>query len=251
MFRILIPVLLIMFATSAKAKILPFIVGGEEAVRGEFPFMVSLQDENGHFCGGSLIAKDWVLTAAHCVAGGAPDAIYLGLHEHSVTQGAEVFRAAQVIQHPQYQPEQNEIDYDFALIRLDRESTHAPIAIGHQAPAAGASLVTAGWGVDNEESYELPRALMKVSVPVVSREACNASYGNRVTERMICAGFEEGGKDSCQGDSGGPLFSVQGVPTILGVVSWGEGCARPRKYGVYSNVAAVSDWIHSTTGIAR
>jgi trypsin len=88
--------------------------------------------------------------------------------------------------------------------------------------------------------------LQKVEVPFVSKTACLKAYAD-VTDRMICAGLDTGGKDSCQGDSGGPLIARNGSDyTLVGVVSWGEGCARPNKYGVYSNVSAVTPWITQT-----
>jgi trypsin len=251
MFRILVPVItaaVLVFSSNAEARFMNYIVGGEEAVKGEFPFMVSLQDRNGHFCGGSLIAKDWVLTAAHCVDGGGPASVVVGLHDHQSLEGAEVFRPAQIIPHPNY----TDLDWDYALIRLDGESKFQPIALSSADPAAGSDVTTAGWGYVRENNFSLPRNLRKVTVPVVDRAQCNVSYKNKISERMICAGLEQGGKDSCQGDSGGPLFSGQGADRVLlGVVSWGEGCARAKKYGVYSNVSAVTDWIYSTTGIAH
>jgi trypsin len=251
MFRILFPVItaaVLALSPAAEARFMSYIVGGDEAVKGEFPFMVSLQDRNGHFCGGSLIAKDWVLTAAHCVDGSGPTSVVIGLHDHEVLEGAESFRPAQIISHPGYKG----LDYDYALIRLDGESSFAPIALGGGDPTAGTEVTTAGWGYTRESSFNLPRNLRKVSVPVVDRAQCNVAYKNKITDRMVCAGLEQGGKDSCQGDSGGPLFSGQGAERVLlGVVSWGEGCARAKKYGVYANVSAVLDWIHTTTGMAN
>lgn len=251
MFRILVPVItaaILILSPKAEARFMSYIVGGDEAVKGEFPFMVSLQDRGGHFCGGSLIAKDWVLTAAHCVEGGGPSSVVIGLHDHEKLEGAEVFRPAQIISNPNY----SDLDYDYALIRLDGESKYQPIALGTLDPAAGTSVTTAGWGYTRESGFSLPNNLRKVSVPVVDRAKCNAAYKNKISDRMICAGLEEGGKDSCQGDSGGPLFTGQGADRVLlGVVSWGEGCARAKKYGVYSNVSAALDWIYSTTGIAH
>jgi trypsin len=249
MFRILVPVItaaMLILSPQADARFTSYIVGGDEAVKGELPFMVSLQDRSGHFCGGSLIAKDWVLTAAHCVEGGGPSSVVIGLHDHQQLEGAEVFRPAQIISHPNY----TDLDYDYALIRLDHESSYQPIALSSADPVAGSEVTTAGWGYTKESSFTLPRNLRKVSVPVVDRAQCNVSYKNKITERMVCAGLEQGGKDSCQGDSGGPLFSGQGADRVLvGVVSWGEGCARAKKYGVYSNVSAVREWISSTAGI--
>jgi trypsin len=91
---------------------------------------------------------------------------------------------------------------------------------------------------------------MKVDVPLVPRAACASAYAtSTISDRMICAGYDAGGKDSCQGDSGGPL-EVRGsgaARVLIGVVSWGEGCARKKKYGIYSNVAAAAQWVSQTT----
>jgi trypsin len=238
---------LISYTPSAKAEFRPMIVGGEEAVKGEFPFIVSLQGSSGgHFCGGSLVKKGWVLTAAHCVTGGAPRQIVAGLHDRKHPEGAEILTASQVIVHPKN--DADKMDYDFALIRLNQDSRFDPIAVNHAELRGDVSMITAGWGTTQDGGFNLPDKLQKVTVPFVSAEECNKSYPGEITNSMICAGLQQGGKDSCQGDSGGPLFiSNNGVRELAGVVSWGEGCARPKKYGVYAKVNVVTDWIESTT----
>jgi trypsin len=249
MFRISQPIFVffLMFTAfpRAQAGVKGLIVGGEEAAKGELPFIVSLQDGSGHFCGGSLIKADWVLTAAHCVADGAPTEIYVGLYDRDTTGDAEAFRPAQIITHPQYNPAK--MDFDYALIRLDGVSKATPVQLNTREITAPEELVTAGWGVVNENDWDLPEILRKVTVPLVSREKCDLAYSGQITDRMVCAGLDEGGKDSCQGDSGGPLLLTQnGQRTLAGIVSWGEGCARAGKYGVYSKVSAASDWIEET-----
>src|SRR5690606_11701547 len=101
------------------------IVGGQEAVRGEFPSIVSLQNGGGHFCGGALIRKDWVITAYHCVEYGAPSTIVIGLHDRRNSAGTETFRPAQVIKHPKANT--SKFTHDIALIRLNGESKFAPV----------------------------------------------------------------------------------------------------------------------------
>jgi len=240
------------------APLKSLIVGGTDAVRGEFPFIASLQSPSygGHFCGCSLIKKNWILTAGHCVEGITPDAIVLGLYKRNDMTGTETMHPVKIVQHPKY--DANTMDFDFALIQIDKDSAFEPvmineneIAIPKNASEALSSTV-AGWGVVQENSYSLPNILQKVDVPLVDQATCNASYKNGITDRMICAGLTAGGKDSCQGDSGGPLVVTVADATsthrlLVGVVSWGEGCARSNLYGVYSKVNSVAQWINDTT----
>ncbi len=228
------------------------IVGGVEASIGEFPFIVSLQTSSGsHFCGGSLIRKDWVLTAAHCVQGGVQKVV-IGLHDRSDAKNAETFKTKKVIAHPQYNDA--DIDYDFALIQLDGNSKYQPVHMNDmeiEIPDAKDSQImatTAGWGTMSEGAYALPKKLQKVDVPLVTAATCDSAYPGKITDRMLCAGLEEGGKDSCQGDSGGPLVAEDNnrQKYLIGVVSWGYGCARPAQYGVYSKVSSAHSWIMQT-----
>ncbi|MDA8244629.1 MAG: serine protease [Elusimicrobia bacterium] len=220
------------------------IVGGMEASKGEFPFIVSLQaGYYGHFCGGSLIRKNWVLTAAHCVEGGYLKSVKIGLFNQGDTAGVENFTVAEVVKNPGW--DSNTMVNDFALIRLNGESKYAPVKLNSAEIAEGTVFTTAGWGTTSE-SGSVSKKLLKVSVPFVNRTECDAAYPGSLADSMICAGYKEGGKDSCQGDSGGPLLMGSGSSRVLaGVVSWGEGCARPNKYGVYSKVSGAYDWINS------
>lgn len=235
----------------------PNIVGGVVAEKGEFPFQVSLQSSSGsHFCGGSLIKKNWILTAAHCVARwSASNKIVVGLHDQKDKTGTETFTSKKVVAHPQYNSKTT--DYDYAVIQLSGDSKFRTADLNKveieipEVDQTPFNVWTAGWGTTSEGSYSLPRLLNKVEVPLVTNKACNASnaYNGDITDRMICAGLVQGGKDSCQGDSGGPLFVKQtsGDFLLIGVVSWGEGCARPNKFGVYSKVNAAVDWIEKET----
>ncbi|OGR71853.1 MAG: trypsin [Elusimicrobia bacterium GWD2_63_28] len=236
----LVPEALNSFARYAAPK----IVGGVQATKGEFPFIVSLKSSYGsHFCGGSLIKKNWVLTAAHCVEGGYLKGVTIGLHNQADTVGVEKFTVLQIVKHPGW--DTNTMDNDFALVQLSADSKFAPIALNGSEITSVVDFVTAGWGTTSEGGG-VSRILMKVTVPFVSKETCSAAYDG-VTDSMLCAGYKEGGKDSCQGDSGGPLIVGTGSNMKLaGVVSWGEGCARPNKYGVYSKVNGALEWINKT-----
>jgi trypsin len=136
---------------------------------------------------------------------------------------------------------------DYALVQLSGDSKFAPIALNTKELSGKVDFVTTGWGTTSEGSQSISKILMKVGVPMVSQETCAAAYPDAINGSMICAGYPNGGKDSCQGDSGGPLVTGNGSNmTLAGVVSWGEGCARPNKYGVYSKVNAALTWINST-----
>lgn len=224
------------------AGFIPFIVGGQPALKDELPFQVSLQSSTGrHYCGGSLIAPDAVLTAAHCVEGRVIIKVVGGIL--NLKDKGESFKVKQVLIHPLRGKTNFQHDYDFAILKLDGAAKAQPIAVSEEIQTCGDSL-TSGWGTLSEGSGKVSDVLMKVAVPIVDQDVCMQSYAE-VTDTMICAGLPQGGKDSCQGDSGGPLFirGVNGKPFLIGVVSWGEGCARPKKYGVYGRVSSVYQWI--------
>lgn len=234
------------FATLLVASLLPVsgawagpqIVGGEEADVRNYPFVVRLVTPDGHgFCGGALVAADKVVTAGHCVDGNEPQ-------DQSVVSGRTVMTSDEGVTsavsaiwvHPTFG--QNGRNYDIAVLTLAApvDAQFARLARTDDDGYAPDTVTTVlGWGRTGEGDPQSDH-LMKVDVPITTDEYCTKAYReNFQPDGMVCAGLDEGGKDACHGDSGGPLV-VAG--RLLGVVSWGEGCARAGKPGVYSRVGS-------------
>ena len=226
------------------------IVGGSDAGPGEFPSVAEITF--GAFgCTGTLISPDTVLSAGHCgsLTGAAvatpaaypPQLITVRIGSNQSGQG-ETVPVSSVSVSPEYLLTDGN---DVSVLKLSRNSTKAPTKVagaGERALWNAGTLATiAGWGVTSEGG-DAPDTLQKAQVPITTDAYCGSAYDNFDARSMVCAGYPEGGVDTCQGDSGGPLFSGG---RVVGATSFGEGCARPGKPGVYARVAdaPLREWI--------
>jgi len=242
------------------------VVGGNEVEENSYPWMAALGSRalnNGGvrwFCGGSLISKNMILTAAHCVqnSGLSLDMVRLGAHNlgESAFEDVDDYTPKQVIVHPDYKDNGSFPEHDIAVIVLQTKDSGvrmrkevSPVCLpspNTQIPA-GSPVLVAGWGATSEGGLGADR-LQEVTVEVTGSLRCRTAYkqlvGADIGDDILCAGLEEGGKDACQGDSGGPLVSEQGGSFhLVGVVSAGLGCARRNVPGLYADVARHVDWI--------
>ena len=242
------------------------IIGGTEAIEDRHPYTVSLQDGYGrHFCGGSQIAKDVILTAAHCQVENTYTVV-LSRHDRDKVNDGEVMEVREdgSLPHPEYDSFSN--DNDFMLVFLksapadDNNAKLVTLNSNPMVPPKGQEVTVMGWGDMSirDDWTELSDVLRNVDVTAISNEECDASdgtiggwfetYKGQITDNMLCARARR--QDACQGDSGGPLV-IKGVDSDgesdvqVGVVSWGIGCANRNFPGVYARVSRAYDWIEA------
>lgn len=246
------------------------VIGGANASIGQFPSIVALVSPDvtaqspawgRQFCGGTVVGERWVLTAAHCVHrddASVLEAAQLRIVEGSLDLGlsgdpVDELIVTNVVPHPLYDHNSFNPLHDVALLEMANVLQSAPVALFRAEPEdfAGASVQVAGWGAtvfdsSTGQSGEFPFVLQQASLPLVSRDTCNApeSYDGLIEEGQVCAGFAVGGVDACVGDSGGPLYIERGNEVQqIGITSFGAGCALPDFYGVYTNVSFYADWL--------
>ncbi|MEM1322159.1 MAG: trypsin-like serine protease [Bacteroidota bacterium] len=241
------------------------VTGGEDVEEGTYPWMAGLADasqsnlEEAQFCGGTLIDRYWVLTAAHCIDDFQSSLlidsidVFLGAYDLvNPAAGHERLRVKNIYLHPSFFP-LNSKKNDIALLELEEPSSRSPIQLPEQSDesyyAAGTAARVLGWGIQNSMTLEAATALQEAEIEVIDFDDCNAptAYGGEVSSDMVCAGYLSGEPEmgAASGDSGGPLFvSRQNEWIQTGVVSWGQLPWTTDQYpGVFQKVAFHRAWI--------
>ncbi|MEV6229974.1 serine protease [Saccharopolyspora shandongensis] len=238
-------------ATSATAA--PLVIGGGQATQ-TYSFMASMQSTDGqHHCGASLIDKQWLVTAAHCVDGKKPEDIQYRIGTTDRTSGGDVVKPDKFVVHPKSKQKQAGSDvstgYDLALVHLSRPVQEQPIKIASSSPEDGAALQLLGWGqtCGTPKCGEPPVKLKELDTKTLASSSCSSSENGFDSARELCIDNQAGKVNACYGDSGGPAVVKDGDDlALVGATSRGmaENCAE--KPGIYSNVVAHADWINQT-----
>uniref|UniRef100_H9GH72 Serine protease 56 n=1 Tax=Anolis carolinensis TaxID=28377 RepID=H9GH72_ANOCA len=230
------------------------IVGGNKSWPGAWPWLVSVWLNGELMCGGVLVGDAWVLTAAHCFTGSRNElawSVVLGDYDLTkLDEGERIVPVSRILSHPKFNPKT--FHNDMALLELSSPVSPSPWVTPVCLPEHPTELDTGtlcyiiGWGSLYEDG---PAAdvVMEARVPILAQDTCRSALGSQLfTSAMFCAGYLSGGIDSCQGDSGGPLTCWDPASErykLYGITSWGDGCGERGKPGVYTRVAAFTDWI--------
>jgi len=238
------------------------IVGGTPATYGTVPWQAAIFNrQNTSHCGGVLIDRRKIITAAHCFKSGTKPyqyKIYLGKYHQSLSErdaGEKMVRIRKIFVHERYDDKPN--NNDIALIMLKDPVQYTDYIRPVCLPDVRSSIITGqtalvtGWG-ETKDRYNRNNVIQKVDVRIISSKQCNrwmsaiTSEPDTITPNMVCAGYKVGGKDACQGDSGGPLIVEQseGRHVLIGIVSWGFGCAKKNRPGVYTKIQNYIEWIN-------
>lgn len=222
------------------------IVGGSATTIESFPWIVSMQRFGAHRCGASIISANRIITAAHCTIGIQASGLQIRAGSTNSQSGGQVVQVSKIINHHAYNSKT--LINDVALIWTSSSLNLTPAGVSaitmhaqSDSLATGSIAQVSGWG-KLCEGCASTNSLRFVGVSIMSTDQCNKSYRGVITSGMLCAGFLDGGRDACQGDSGGPLTFGK---KLIGIVSWGDGCARPNFPGVYTRVASYRKWIDS------
>ncbi|KAM4904256.1 acrosin-like [Sylvia borin] len=242
------------------------VVGGADAKPGAWPWIVSLKHPRipgtRHLCGGSLITADWVLTAAHCFDPVRKiSMVYLVIGATQLTKpgsGAQLRRIKKLVLHEHYN--KNDKSNDIALLQLSKPvdcSPYTQLACVADPTLSLSELQNcwvAGWGATTARAQNSSDILQEAKVQLIDLQLCNSShwYAGKIHSHNVCAGYPQGNIDTCQGDSGGPLMCQDKDSDyfwVVGVTSWGRGCARARRPGVYTSTQYFYDWIGVHIGL--
>jgi hypothetical protein len=227
------------------------VVNGQDATEGEWKWQVKM---GSGFCGGTLIAENFVLTAAHCTISSSPGdfTVTVGDHKRNDNSGNEqTASVVEIFNHPNYQS--SSMDNDFALLRISNVTLNDFVGVAclpYEPITEGSECWVSGWGTTSSGGSQ-PNILQEARVLTIANTVCNADkYPGQIKESMVCAnGVNSDGEttDTCQGDSGGPLVcGANGTYTVHGATSWGYGCAQANRPGVYARVSTVLNWIEET-----
>ncbi|XP_058036451.1 prostasin [Ahaetulla prasina] len=238
------------------------IVGGSNAQNGQWPWQANLNFNGHHACGATLIAPQWLVSAAHCFPKGNDIQLYevtLGSYQlKNPSPDIQVTQIDQVVKHPDFNEDEGS-QGDIALVKLKDSIPYSrtirPICLPASSVSfpQGMTCTVTGWGnVHESTSLPSPMTLQQLEVPIIGLDTCRCLYrrnpdpeeSHTLHRDMMCAGFVEGKKDACQGDSGGPLSClVDNAWFLAGVVSWGSSCGAANRPGVYIRLPFYADWI--------
>lgn len=240
-----------------KAPLSAKIIKGRSATFGDRPWQVGLLNASipdplyAHFCSGTLITDQWVLTAAHCVARRQATELIVLTGTNSLNFGGRKKKVISVVVHGAYDPQT--LENDLALLFLDSPTAIVPpqfpsIEVEQRLIDDQEKVKIGGWG--NTYDFGVKSLdLMETEAPLVPPELCSApdSHGQSLKATMLCAGYEDGRTDACDGDSGGPATVRQyGQELLIGVKSWGD-CGAPKKYGLFTRIAPYVGWLRANT----
>ncbi|XP_030624970.1 trypsin [Chanos chanos] len=243
--RIFRDTVLFFLAVTIRDTLSQRIIGGQEVMPYSIKYQTSIQYNGRHYCGGTLISPQWVVSAAHCWRPSSLIKVVLSEHSLETEEGFEqVLNVSRIYVHFNYN--YRTFNNDIMLMKLSEpaqmnanvQPATLPDENSDELPG-GTTCTVSGWGVTRIYSYYLSPVLRAVDVDIIPY--CHYYYSWRITDNMVCAGSRFGGKDSCQGDSGGPLICNG---KFEGIVSWGISCANPYFPGVYTKVRNYIRWIN-------